>query len=130
MRKRIKRLPSPSMTVAFIALLAALTGTAVALPGNNTVTSGDIKKNAVRSSDIKGSNVGSSDIKNNAVTGSDVDESKLGEVPSATNADTAANATNATNATNDQCDARPRRRPNALSSVASRPLTHLRGSAR
>ena len=98
MRDRFKRLPSPSMGVAFVALLAALTGTAVALPGNNSVTSGDIKKNAVRSSDIKGSNVGSSDVKNNALTGSDVDESKLGEVPSATNADNAANATNATTA--------------------------------
>jgi len=31
------------MAVAFLALLAALCGTAVALPGRNTVDSGDIR---------------------------------------------------------------------------------------
>jgi hypothetical protein len=45
--------PSPAMAVAFIALLAALSGTAVALPGKNTVDSGDIRKNAVNSKKVK-----------------------------------------------------------------------------
>jgi len=97
------------MTVAFVALLAGLSGTAVALPGKNTVDSGDIKRGAVRTSDIKNGAVKSADIKNNSVrgrdirsntvTGSDIAESSLGKVPSAATADTAANATNATKAT-------------------------------
>ena len=39
-------MPSPAMAVAFGALLAALSGTAVALPGTGTVDSGDIRKGA------------------------------------------------------------------------------------
>ena len=104
-----RRRPSPALAVAFIALLAALSGTAVALPGKNTVDSGDIKRNAVRSSDVRSGAIRTADIRNNAVTsakvrnntvtGNDVNESTFGKVPSATNADTATNATNATNAT-------------------------------
>ncbi len=99
MENRFKRLPSPSMAVAFIALLAALGGTAVALPGKNGVKSDDIAKNAVRSSDIKSSNVGSSDVKNNALTGSDINEARLSKVPSAAVAD-AANTANTAGSAN------------------------------
>jgi len=94
------------MTVAFVALLAALSGTAVALPGKNTVDSGDIKNRQVKSADIKNNSVLSKDIKNNSVRGkdirsntvkgSDVSESSLGKVPSAATADTAGNALFAT----------------------------------
>jgi hypothetical protein len=42
MRKIFSRRPKPAMIVAFIALVAALSGSAVALPGKNTVDSGDI----------------------------------------------------------------------------------------
>jgi hypothetical protein len=104
------RKPSPAMAVAFIALLAALSGTAVALPGKNTVDSGDIKKNAVKSSDIAKGAVKTADLANNAVrsakvrnntlTGNDINESTLGKVPSAASADNAANAANAGNAAN------------------------------
>ncbi len=45
MRDFLARRPSPAMAVAFVALLAALSGTAIALPGTNTVDSGDIKNN-------------------------------------------------------------------------------------
>jgi hypothetical protein len=76
MQKSIRR-PSPALIVAIVALVAALAGTAVALPGKNTVSSNDIKKNAVRSSDIK----------NDKVKGVDVKESSLGQVPSAAHAD-------------------------------------------
>lgn len=63
-----KRLPSPALVLAFIALVAALgTGSAFALKGKNTVDAGDIKKNAVRSSEVK----------NNSLTGADIDESTL-----------------------------------------------------
>jgi hypothetical protein len=105
-----RRRPSPAMAVAFIALLAALSGTAVALPGKNTVDSGDLKKNSVTSPDIAKGAVKTADIARNAVTGAkvrnnslsgnDVNESTLGKVPSATNADNAANAANAANAVN------------------------------
>ena len=103
MRSILKRRPSGSMAVAFVALLAALSGTAVALPGTNSVDSGDIKNNNVRSKDLRNNDVrgkdiragtvGSSDVKDNGLTGADVDESALGKVPNAANADSAANAT-------------------------------------
>ena len=47
-----KRLPSPAMIVATVALLAALTGSAVALQGKNSVKSNDIAPNAVKGKDI------------------------------------------------------------------------------
>jgi hypothetical protein len=68
-----KRLPSPALILAFVALVAALgTGSAFALKGKNTVDTGDIKKNAVRSSDVK----------NNSLTGADINESTLNIVSS------------------------------------------------
>ena len=109
MSKLIPRRPSPAMALAFVALLAALSGTAIALPGTNSVQSNDIKRNAVtspkikrnavrssdikrnavRSSDIKRGAVRSSDVKNDSLTGSDINESTLGKVPSAGTADQA-----------------------------------------
>jgi hypothetical protein len=98
------------MALAFIALLAALSGTAVALPGKNSVDSGDIKNkqvkgkdlanNAVAAKKVKNGSLTGADIKDDSLTGSDVNESTLGQVPSAANADNATNATNATNASN------------------------------
>jgi hypothetical protein len=100
------RLPSPALVIAFIALFAALSGAAIGLPGKNSVDKNDIRKGAVRgktiaknavtTSKIKGNAVRSSDVRNDALTGDDVNESSLGEVPSATNADSAATAANAT----------------------------------
>ncbi len=97
------RRPTPAMAVAFVALLAALSGTAVALPGTNSVDSGDIKNNAVKTKDIKNNDVRSKDIrnsaltggdvKNDALTGSDINEGTLGQVPSANTANTANSAT-------------------------------------
>lgn len=73
MRSFKARRPSPAVVISVIALFAAIGGVAGALPGKNTVGSGDIKKNAVRSSDIK----------NNRVRGKDVKESSLATVPRA-----------------------------------------------
>ena len=50
---RFRRLPSPAMVVAVIALVAALSGAAMALPGRNSVTSNDIKPKNVKSGDIR-----------------------------------------------------------------------------
>lgn len=89
--------------VGYIAVFLAMTGSAAALQGRNSVDSGDIKKNAVRSADIKTPNgVKSADVANNNLKGVDIDESTLGKVPSATSADTATTALNAQNATHAQ----------------------------
>ncbi len=99
MRRLISRRPSPAMAVAFVALLAALTGTAVALPGTNTVNSGDIVNNTIRSKDVKNNNLrgkdvkngslGGRDVKNDSLTGADINEGTLGTVPNANHATTA-----------------------------------------
>jgi hypothetical protein len=92
-----------------------LSGTAVALPGKNTVDSGDLKKNSVKAPDIARNAVTGPKIRNGAVTrrqirngtvngqkvrddsltGTDLNESTLGQVPSANTATTATNASNA-----------------------------------
>jgi hypothetical protein len=96
------------MGVAFVALLAALSGTAVALPGVNTVDSGDIKngqvknkdirKNAVTGKKVKNRSLGGADVKNDSLTGLDINESTLGQVPSANTANTANSANSANSA--------------------------------
>lgn len=105
MRGLLARRPSPAMAVAFVALLAALSGTAVALPGVNVVDSGDIRNNSVRSNDLRNNNVLSRDIRNggvagrdvrdNTLTGTDVNEGTLGQVPSAATAGSANTAATA-----------------------------------
>lgn len=47
-----RRLPSPAMVVAVVALVAGLTGSAVALQGKNSVKSDDIAPGAVKGPDI------------------------------------------------------------------------------
>ena len=83
-----RRLPGPGVVLAVVALVAALAGTAVALPGKNTVNSRDIKANAVKAQDIAA----------NAVRGEEVREATLGTVPDARRANTAAHADRATRA--------------------------------
>jgi hypothetical protein len=56
-----------ALVIALIALFVAIGGVAGALPGKNTVNSGDIKKNGVKSIDLK----------DDGVTGKDVKESTL-----------------------------------------------------
>ena len=108
MRRFIASRPSPAMAVAFVALLAALSGSAIALPGTNSVDSGDIKNNSIKSKDVRNNNLRSGDVRNNTLrsvdvrndtlTGADINESTLGKVPSAAQADSATNATNAASA--------------------------------
>ena len=52
MSKRFRR-PSPALVLSVVALFAALSGAAIALPGKNTVDSGDVKKNSLKGKDIK-----------------------------------------------------------------------------
>jgi hypothetical protein len=106
------------MGVAFLALVLAVSGTAVALPGKNLITSDDLKKGAVKGPDIgrgavsatklrngavsnaKLANgaVGTGKLANDAVTGEKVNEGTLGQVPSAASATTANSANTATTA--------------------------------
>lgn len=92
----MKSLSSGVALAAVTVVAAALT--AASLPGNNSVTSGDIRKGAVKKSDIARDAVGKSEIRRNAVghaelrtgsvRGEEVDEATLGKVPTAAAADT------------------------------------------
>lgn len=97
---KLRRLhPSPALIVGVIALVFAVSGVAVALPGKNSVATKDIKKGAVTAAKIKDGAVTTGKLGNDAVTGAKVNEATLGKVPSAGTADTAAKATTADTAT-------------------------------
>jgi hypothetical protein len=81
-KARVAR-PSPALVVALVALVAAMTGGAAALPGQNTVTSGDIKREAVRSKHIKGHSLRGSDVQRDALKGKQILEDRLEAVPEA-----------------------------------------------
>ena len=89
MQQLTRRLPSPAMVVASIALTIALGGTAWAatLP-RNSVGTAQLKRNAVTS--IK--------VRNNSLGGADIHELRLGRVPSALRALSANSALTATSA--------------------------------
>jgi hypothetical protein len=61
------RLPSPALIVAVVALVAALAGTAIALPGKKTVSRNDIKPEAVRSKQIGDGKVRPHDLSEKSV---------------------------------------------------------------
>lgn len=97
----IKKRPSPTTVIAMLALFLAVGGaTAIALPGTNTVDSGDIKNGQVKTKDLKGNSVSSGKVKPDTLTGADIQEGSLSTVPSANNANNADNANQATNANN------------------------------
>lgn len=96
MRSALRSNTSPAMAVAFIALLAALSGTAIALPGKNKVDKNDVRKNAIGAKQIRAGTVASSEAKNNALRGTDINESTLGQVPSASQAGNASTLQGAT----------------------------------
>jgi hypothetical protein len=97
-----RRRPSPAMVVALVALFAALTGTAAALHGKNSVKSDDIKNGQVKSQDIgknqvKSRNIGKGQVKNGDLATKAVTPSKTNLTKSSTVA--AANVTAATSPT-------------------------------
>jgi hypothetical protein len=59
--------PSPALAVSIVALVLALTGAAIALPGRSTVSTNDIKRAAVSSSKIKDRAVTEVKIENGSV---------------------------------------------------------------
>lgn len=90
----LARLPSPAM----VALICALTGTAWAALGKNSVGTKQLKNGAVTSGKIKKEAVTAAKVKKHSLTGANLNLAKLGTVPSATNATNAVNATNAQHA--------------------------------
>lgn len=86
--------PSPSMIVAFAALLIALGGTSYAvvrLPARS-VGSKQLKREAVQRAHIKSAAVDGSKVAADALTGADIHEATLDKVPSALSADRTATA--------------------------------------
>lgn len=101
MARILRRRPSPAMVIALIALFVAMGGVSYGVATgsidsreikNNTVKSGDLRNNDIRGKDIRSSTIGGSDVASNTLKGADIDESSLGKVPSATNADKATTA--------------------------------------
>jgi hypothetical protein len=88
---RVKR-PSPAMVVAVIALVLALTGTAFAALGKNSVGSRQLKSKAVTTGKIANNAVNGAKVANGSLTGSDININALGTVPTAASAISAGNA--------------------------------------
>src|SRR5947208_16412287 len=94
--RRIRDRLTYANVISTIALFLVLTGgTAVALNGSNTVFTDGIANDTQAASggnpagglaavDLRPGSVGSSEAANNSLTGTDIDESSLGQVPSAT----------------------------------------------
>lgn len=61
--------PSPALVVALAALVLAMSGAALALPGKNSVTKNDIKNGAVTTKKIAKGAVGSKQIKGKSIKG-------------------------------------------------------------
>jgi hypothetical protein len=90
--KTVIRRPSPAMIVALIALVAALSGTAYAALGKNSVGTRQLKAKAVTSGKIANNAVTSVKVAKNSLTGADINLGALGTVPSADRAGSAGNA--------------------------------------
>jgi len=133
--KSFKRLPSPAAVIGILALILALSGVAVALPGKNSVATKDLKKNAVTAAKLKngavtGPKLGAGSVTTDklaaeAATGAKVDEATLGKVPTAGFADTATKATEATKATTADSAAKAAEAANALE-LEGRTLSQVR----
>jgi hypothetical protein len=113
---RIRRLPSPALIVASIALVFAIAGgigyAASKISGSrlkdhsvagkklkgHTIGAGKLKDHTLTGRQMKSKSIPGGKLKPDTVTGKQVKESTLGKVPSAAQADNATNATNATNA--------------------------------
>jgi hypothetical protein len=95
MRRIANRRPSAALVVATVALFVALGGVGYAAA---TIGSAAIIDNSIKSRDFRDNNLRGKDVRTNTLKGPDIDESSLGKVPSAANADNAANAANAQSA--------------------------------
>lgn len=90
-KSRVGR-PSPAMVVAIIALIAALSGSAYAALGKNSVGSRQLKAKSVTTGKIANNAVNGAKVANGSLTGEDINLSALGTVPAATEANHAKDA--------------------------------------
>ncbi len=109
MRHVLLRRPSGAMVVAIIALIVAVSGTAVAatkmvsgdkLIIKNSLSGNRLRKQTLTGSQIKPHSLTSKQIRPHTLTGTQINLNRLGEVNSAKNADHATAATTATAALN------------------------------
>jgi hypothetical protein len=108
MIRRIRRLPSPALIVASVALVFAIAGgigyAATKINGKNirsqSIGAGKLKDHTLTGRQIKSQSVPGGKLKLNSVNGTRINESTLGQVPSAAQADNATHATNADHAVN------------------------------
>ena len=84
--------PSPAMIVAIIALFAALSGSAYAALGKNSVGSRQLKQKAVTTGKIANNAITSVKVAKGSLTGEDININALGTVPNATSAASAGNS--------------------------------------
>ena len=68
------RRPSPAFVVSCISLFVALSGSAIALQGQNGVKSDDIARGAVHRGDVANNAINGAKVANNSITGDDVNE--------------------------------------------------------
>jgi len=80
------------MVVAVIALICALSGTAYAALGKNSVGSRQLKAKSVTTGKLANNAVNGAKVANGSLSGEDININALGTVPSATNAANAGNA--------------------------------------
>jgi hypothetical protein len=66
---------NPGTLLGVIAIVLALAGSAVALPGKDTVNGGDVKSNSIKSRHLRDGKVKSADIGDGEVKTADVEES-------------------------------------------------------
>jgi hypothetical protein len=87
------RRPSHATIVAYLALFAALGGSAFAFQlGKNSVGSKQLKKSAVTTAKVKNEAITGAKVAAGTLTGTQINSSTLGKVPSATHADSAGSA--------------------------------------
>lgn len=107
MRRMLRHRPSPAMAVALTALFVSLGGVSYGVATgsidsreikNSTIGNQDVRNNNLRGADVRTGTLRGSDVAANTLTGLDINESRLGTVPNAAQADNATNAANATNA--------------------------------
>lgn len=83
------RRPSPALVISILSLFVALSGTVYAA---STISGSLVKKNSLPGNRIKQASEPGNRLKKDTVTGTQVNESTLGQVPSAVSAETAKTA--------------------------------------
>ena len=61
--------PSAPLVLSVVAVVLALAGTSIALPGTNTVDSGDIKKETIKGKDVKDETITGAQVKEATLKG-------------------------------------------------------------